>query len=271
MVDQTAVLNDFTLVVGVDAKTLPQLAVTLPTWYEHKRPLFQRPIIVFYDRTQLSLGQVENVRRYMPHAQLVGWPHVGVTYAETGGKWGNAQRAKMLAGFTYIPSEYVRTEYWLKLDTDVIATGQDYWIDSSWLASKAAIIAPPWSYTKPPTQMDELDAWVEKYPRSIFAGTKPLALHPQPGATKLFHRRICSWCAFFRTELTRQMAYTAQRSLGLGQCPVPSQDGFSYYVATRLGLPILRQPMKDRGWALVNHRTLGRMAGIANDKHGCPL
>jgi hypothetical protein len=89
--------------------------------------------------------------------------------------------------------------------------------------------------------MDALDQWAEQIP---VWSEPPLELHPTPGASRLGHNRIISWCGFFNTVFTVKCAKLAN-----GRMPVPSQDGYMWYCAKRLGLPIVRVNLKgSTGW-----------------------
>ena len=239
---------DYTLVVGVDDFHLRQLAVTWPTWKRHKPSLLKHPMLVFYDRDQV---REEHVRAVVDHPGMtaVEWPRTpDVTYAGGDDKWSDPQRYKMLAGFVYVPAMRVSTRYWLKLDTDTVATGRDDWIDDEWFADSPAIVCQKWSFTKPPDQMLKLDEWAERSEIPAFKGTAPLRLAPEPGWSRVRHKRIISWCGFFKTSMTEAAACAAVWSCGVGQLPVPSQDGFLWYWAARCELRIKRLDFKSRGW-----------------------
>jgi len=240
----------YTLVLGVDARHLWQLSRVWPTWRRHKPSLTRAPLVVFYDREDVTEGHVRAVIRRS--ATIVPWPPENVSYTADPalGKFGDARRAKMLAGFVYVAAAAVRTAYWLKLDTDVVAVERDNWIDTDWFDGRAAIIAHPWGYTKPPDQFVRLDRWVDAHRDDLgaLAERPPLDLIPAPGAEALPHPRIISWCAFFDTGVTRYAADAAAQTVGQGQLPVPSQDGYLWYVTRRLGLGITTTNMKRRGW-----------------------
>ncbi len=148
-------------------------------------------------------------------------------------------------------TDWVKTPYWLKLDLDVVATGQDDWIDERWFEGNPAIIAHPWNYSKPPESMLDLDKWVKvnagKLPDKI-TDSEPLNLIPNPGSDIVRHERIISFCGFFNTEFTKLCSEMAESTCGSGKLPVPSQDGFMWYVAKRGGFGINRVNMKARGW-----------------------
>lgn len=243
-------IPDYTTVIGVDQKHLEQLSLTIPTWRRHKISLWFHPMIVF------SEGIPEEVIRKTvdhPNLTVVGWPPEGVTYEGDGSsKWRNPQRHKMLAGFVHVPAAMVSTPYWLKIDTDVIAKGQDHWIDPEWFEEKPAIISHKWSFTRPGNQMMLLDLWVARNSTVLkeWSDKPPLMLTPKPGSGRLSHKRIISQVAFFQTEFTMRCGIAAHQTCGPYQLPVPSQDGFLWYLAARAGLGIKRMNMKSRGWTV---------------------
>lgn len=243
-------IPEFTLVVGVDVKHLRQLSWTWPTWKKHKPELLSCPMLAFYDREQLSFDQVLRVVDH-PHLIVRPWPPEGVRYPGLpGDKWRDPQRAKMLSGFVHVPALHVQTPWWLKLDTDTVATGRGGWIDPAWFDGSPAIVSQPWSYTKPPDQMMKLDEWVYANEKSLprLADRPPLDLTPAEGADRVKHRRIISWCAFFQTDFSIYCSNAAAVACGRWRLPVPSQDGFLFYVAKRLGLEVNRVDMRRLGW-----------------------
>ena len=259
---------EYTTVVGVDRKHLRQLSWVWPTWRRHKPSLLSRPMIVFRDVNQVSEAEVRSVVDH-PDLSVPPWPPPAVNYSGIGeDKWTGSQRYKLLAGFVFIPAMYVVTPYWLKLDTDTIATGRDDWIDPGWFADGPAVVSAPWSFTKPADQMLKLDRWVEEYRDASILMQElneqhPLNLAPKPGWSRVKHQRIISWCAFFATAFTRSCAFAAHKTVGPYQLPVPSQDGFMWYVAKRLGLGIVRTGMKGRGW---KHRSTDRNVCLASEE-----
>lgn len=233
--------TDYTLVCGVDQKHLNQLRLTYPTWIKTKPSLLKQPMLLFYDCNQLTHSEVSRTINH-PDITITPWPPAGVTYEGDNSKWYDAQRYKMLAGFVHVPGQYVKTSYWLKLDTDVVATGQDDWIDPSWFDDSPLIVSHPWSFTKPADQMMILDEWSRR--DEVLKNHPPLNLIPKPGADRLGHRRIISWCAFFDTTFTTFCSVCTEDS----KLPVPSQDGYMWYLATLLGGVVKRVQMKTRGW-----------------------
>jgi len=246
-------IPEYTLVVGVDHYHLEQLALTWPTWKKCKPSLLDVPMIVFFDYKQVSSERVQRVVDH-PNLQTIPWPIRGLQYVgkrKDSSKWNNAQRSMMISGFVYIPALFVKTNYWLKLDTDVVATGQNDWIDPKWFDNNPAIVAHRWSFTKPADQLVRLDQWVEKNVTNIpmtITTKDPLNIVPELGSERVGHKRIISWCGFFDTFWTYLMAKTTEVRPGKFRMPVPSQDGFLWYMATRQGREVLRVNMKQLGW-----------------------
>ena len=210
-------------------------------------------MIAFYDYRQTSEAEVKAVVDH-PNLRTVAWPLGGLDCKGKGtNKWDDPQRAMMLSGFVYVPGLFVNTSHWLKLDTDVVATGCDDWIDPKWFEGSPAIVSHRWTFTKPPDSMLKMDRWVDEnildMPISI-ARTKPLNLVPKKGSDRLGHKRIISWCGFFDTKWTCQMAELTYKGDRRFELPIPSQDGFLWYLATRMGRKVVRANMNgDRGWA----------------------
>ena len=248
-------MNDFSLVLGVDGKHLEKLGLVWPTWEKNKPSTLKngkswRPLIIFYDADQVKPNQIKR-RITHPHPLLIPWPPRGVFYqGDADTKWFHPQRMKMLSGFVHVAAFHVDTPYWLKLDLDVVAAGNDDWIKAEWFKKHPAIVCHRWGFTKPADQMLQLDAWVErnKQDMPIVAKNPPLNLVPNVGWERIQHPRIISWCGFFCSALTKLASALAMNTVGEGQLPVPSQDGYLWYLATRLGLDVVRTNMKEQGW-----------------------
>jgi len=251
---------DFTIVLGVDEKHLSQLRMTIATWVKHKPSLFEKRWIVFYDdsvkcKDILELFSTYAIKRY----HVLEWPPEGVKYkGDPNSKWTRQQRVKMLSGFIHIAAQHVKTPYWLKIDTDVVASGgPDDWIEEHWFDDDPAIVSQRWSYTKPGNQMMELDKWFdhnynvithqeEMYNKNE---TGPLNLIPNEGSSLVSHKRIISWVGFFNTSFTRFCSKVCEHTCGIGKMPCPSQDGTVFYLAKRGDFGILRVNMKRKGWS----------------------
>jgi hypothetical protein len=241
---------DYTLVLGIDKHHLDQLQMVQVSWQLRKPSLWEVPWIIFYDQEQVTEKQIRGVVHH-PNLTTVPWPINDIEYpgANTD-KWTSSQRYKMLAGFVHVPAAVVKTKYWLKVDTDSIAFGMDDWIDPEWFMDDPAIVSHPWSFTKPPDQMAFFDTWVDenRHVLKVLNGNPPLMLFPKEGSDRLQHKRIISWCSFWKTAFTKMCSYFANVTCKPGLLPAPTQDGFMWYCAARLGEVIVRPNMKDRGW-----------------------
>lgn len=247
---------DYTLVVGVDGKHLQELFYTWPTWKRNKQGILNHPMVVFGD-SSVRTKDIKDVVDH-PDLRIYSWPPSGSFYpGNPKDKWTCPQRYKMLAGFVHVPAAVVKTKYFLKIDTDAVATPRDGpWIDPKWFDSEPAIVAHRWTFTKPPDQIIKLDEWAEGIDSRCSVLTKqgihqgfftepPLDIRPaSPDADRVGHERIISWCGFFNTDFARACAQLCDGYT----MPCRSQDGFHWYCAKRMGLFVRRVNMKKKGW-----------------------
>jgi len=238
-------LDCFTTVIGVDREHLEQLKLVIKTWEKHKAEIFGNTLIVFADGKEMKQGllkekDIYDVIKIHPSHLLIRWDSEGSTNKE-----------RMLAGFVHVAARYVETKYYLKLDTDTVASfTSDDWLPLEWFRNDPVIVAHRWSYTKPPDQMIRLDEWVEYHKEKLpeLNRFSALGLVPKPGSDCLPHKRIISWCGVFSTEFTKLCSEFCSRTVGSTVLPVSSQDGFLWYCAKRMRLPILEVNMKAKGW-----------------------
>ncbi len=243
----------YDVVIAVDANHLEHLKLVWPTWKRHKPSLFKNRIIVIYDSQSVTVKDITNVIGIQKpdDVQFRPWPPLGVEYEhDPTSRFGNGQRYKMLSAFVHQAWYDRPCDYWLKLDLDVVATGNDDWVNEDWFKDKPAIVASGWGYTKPADQMLKLDQWVVDHDDKlkVIAQYPPLNLVPESGSGLVRHSRIISWCGFFNVGFSAFCAGIAKRTVGYAKLPVPSQDGYHFYVAERCKLPIVRVRMKDFGW-----------------------
>ncbi len=230
-------LEDITLILGADAAHLEELKLVWPGWMRFKPELRAMPCVVFYDAAQVAPEDMAFMSGH-PQVRFVPWDLPNA----------HSQREKMLTGFVHVPAREVQTPWYLKLDTDVVATGPGLWLNPEWFAANEAgelpvLIAPGWKYSKPRYVMDVLDDWADGLP--AFAGTRRLDLPYTSESSMVRHPRIISWLFFGRTDWTREVAALCGPD---GRMPVPSQDTFMSYCAVRMGLHHVRAKMSPFGW-----------------------
>lgn len=249
----------FTTVVAVDRAHADELEIVWPTWVRFRPEILSAPLIVITDCAEpgdvggrfwpdrLSFMDPYYDRPGLPTREFMYWfwP-LDPDLADI------SQRERMLTSFLHLPAMKVTTPYWLKLDTDLVALRESAWIDPRWFAPvrgvAPALIAPPWSYTKPAGTLATLDEWA-------FAADFPWPhppLDPQrtPGDGADYLPRIISWCCWINTEYSQWLSELLRRPDGtIRRLPIPSQDTLHWYAAARLGLPIVRPQMKRLGWA----------------------
>lgn len=231
-------LHDITLVIGVDAAHREELRWVWPTWMRFKPELREMPTVVFYDANQVRPDDLHFLRGH-PNLRTVPW--------ELPNAWN--QRERMLTGFVHVPAREVATTWYLKLDTDVVATGAGEWLKPEWFEPDASgeppvFISAKWHYTKPRFVMDLLDHWGDGVPE---LADRPRLNFPYSSTdSKLRHPRIISWLFFGRTDWTRKVAALVAPD---GRLPFPSQDSFMFYCAERLGCRYIRERMADYNWA----------------------
>lgn len=258
-----SLLSETTIIVGLDAAHLREFQLSYPTWIKNKPELRDCPLLAVCDFGELELEFMRlNFSEWPTHTGGVTLCHRSLLPRCQN------QREKMLTALALLPSK-IQTKYFLKLDTDTLATEPGGWLPDHLFRDDMAFIASPWSYTKPASALETLDRWAASFPAcNKFAATKPLA----PQATRIdsekdriFMPRITSYVYFGRTDWHREMAELVLAGSGSsmasrivdsekaefppGRLPVPSQDTFHWYCAERLGVPYLRHRFSRHGWA----------------------
>lgn len=257
----------FTIVVALDARTLGQFRATWPTWRALKPELLDFNWLVIADGFAGSpewwREQLEDLE-LPPHRLILwSWPQRDDKHATAA----ITQRERMLTAFVRVPPACVTTSHWIKVDTDVIATRRSKWIERSWFRGSAvpAMVASPWGYSKPPDILHRLQRWADRHPNSLLRQTAPLSLPElQEGMETMPLPRIASWLCIVELGFSK---LAAQLMTG-DRLPVPSQDTYHWYLATRLGIPIRRHNFKRGGWETIHsdRRRAERIKGIFGEE-----
>jgi hypothetical protein len=238
---------DLTICAVVDDRTIEQLRGVVPTWRLYKPWLFELPWLVVCD---LKSGNLPDWQ------QRLHWLRVPrVTFRPWVFREDLPQRERMLTAWVREVPLHIKTRYWAKIDTDTIATGNHPWPEPEWFNGYPAIIAPPWSYTKPKPPGDDWGAMLNQWASNcdLFDGTEPLDLPPLGEDNKIHHPRVCGWCMLIQTNFAFRFA---QYVMNMPRLPVPSQDTFHWYCAERLGAGVMKVKMKRHGWDNVHRDRL---------------
>lgn len=238
---------DFTTVIALDPDHLAQFAGVWPTWRRFKPEILGQPLLVIIDTLR------QNTRWWRHKLEFLFDTHDCITLAPW--DWPNlddsefsdmTQRERMLTAFVKIPPAMVETEYWLKIDTDTMATAECEWIEPEWFANGPALISNPWGYSKPADVFQRLDNWAATIPRLAPLRAMNL-LNPTAGQDTVKFPRIISWLCWVNTVWSRTAADYAP-----GRLPIPSQDTYHFYVAWRMDHPIRRERFGRRGWTHIH-------------------
>jgi hypothetical protein len=216
-----------TVVVAVDNQHLNELLVSLPTWIKFKG-FDKYPFLVIYDSSQLHPSDDRFEIFKGLNVEYVGFRNHLDAYT--------TQREKMLTALTVMPGLWVKTKYYLKIDTDCVATDDQKWFDESWLNKGYVFITNAWASTKPANAIELLDQWgAMRFPVSEF---KPLNLPYDPADGKIKHKRIISWLFLCNTEWSAKVAEYFNHD-GIYKLPSisdkeykVSQDTVLWYIAT---------------------------------------
>lgn len=206
------------------------------------------PCLVFYDPVEVEPRDFDFLREHVS-LRITPWLLPNALH----------QRERMLTGFVQVPGRHVETTWYLKLDTDVVATGSGPWLKDEWFrpnedGDEPVFISSKWHYTKPSFVMDLLDNWADGVPE--LASRPRLNLPYSSEYSKLKHSRIISWFFIGRKDWTASMARLAAPD---GRLPWPSQDSYLFYCAERLGCHYVRERMSDYQWCHKRFRQIRQM------------
>ena len=171
-----------------------------------------------------------------------------------------SQREKMLNGLSFGPTMCVETDWFVKIDCDSYCIGSDrpLW-DESWFRSDVPFVASPWGYTKPARMIDDLESWSKNV--SLLRELPAVRYRPwnRRGLVYARHNRVISFVYYGNTEWHRWAnSLCCQNGSVL---PVPSQDTYYSWLASKVGNGWLAASMKKRGWAHSHRGVLQQKAG----------
>lgn len=247
-----------TLILVVDRPHLEELRWAWSSWVMHQPYVSTLPTLVAYDASSVDPVRPEELEFIRSPLETFGGSVEFVPILPSFCPAAAGQRERMLSAFVLLLPQLVRTPYYLKLDTDLVAVAEGRTFpNAEWFEGGPAIIAPRWSYTKPADRIAALDRWGDA--KLGIKEKPPLNLPYDPAAKRIRHSRIISYCMFGRTDWTCDMAAIAGDRL-----PVPSQDSFLWYCAARRGERINSFHAGHFGWKHCGSR-LSRVRDAARD------
>ncbi len=231
--------DQVTVVVGIDAKTIEYLKVSVETWRLHRPEMWGMKWLLFFDWTKPGGITDEQLCEMLdqigvPDVTVQAWPLAnGAARSDY-----ESQRELMLSGHVWVPGQFVETPWHMKIDADVLALGPSKWLQEEWFAPKPGMhkdylpsyIAPRWHYTKGKAFLNRLEEWGD----STILVTQPrLNIPADPNHLRVPHQRMCSWVSYYQTGFTQALCGWLEGSVGRGRLPVPSQDTTYWYAAER--------------------------------------
>ena len=230
---------DFTTIIAIDEHHTNELQLAWRSWEHFKPEIVKSPIIIIYDDMQVDpeegwLGEISEKF----DITFIPWHPPEGLYKD--------QREKMLTSF-FKAVEYVQTPWYLKIDTDCIATNHDKgWLNPDFFVDDPVFVSNPWGYTKPNNTFDIMDDWADEL--DAFRGSSRLNLPYDSLSDLVRHNRIISWVYFGNVGWTNTMSYICQDSEGNYKLPFPSQDTYMWYCAERMNRHYKRIKFKKFGF-----------------------
>lgn len=234
--------NEVTIVTACDKKYIEHLKTTLPNWIKHKH-LDNFPMIVYVNgfRRVRRNSELDFLRAY-PNIRIIDWNLPKY----------DSQRELMLSAFVLGAARDVKTKYWVKVDADAFATNDDPLLTPE--MKDYVICGHKWGYSFA-KHIRPLVEWANSRPE--FKDTAPDVFdESKVNGRRYEHQRVASYVQFHNSEFVRMAAKMVGDRL-----PIPSHDTYLWYVANRLGLPIMRHNFK-RHRGMSNKSDLLALQGI---------
>jgi hypothetical protein len=227
--------KDVTIVTAVNPKYLPKLKANYSLWMK-TAGVMEYPMILFVHDIDPESPELDFLNE---NVQVIPWDMEGA----------DSERELMLTSFVLGTAKHVTTKWWIKLDADTtpkegvdkkygyhLGFPEDSWKDNAFTGHK-------WGYTKPGKYLLMLEDWADE--KEEFRDTKrifpPEEKETMERVKRYGHPRIASYVCLQSLEFTQLCAELAGPKL-----PVPSHDTYMWYVAARLGYPIIRHNFKKR-------------------------
>jgi hypothetical protein len=242
-------LSDCTICIVLDAKTVRQFELTVPTWLRHHQELKDSPWLLVYDLPAM-LDVASVVDRQLVPAGVQGTISCWQPERHDSMIAYGSQRERMLSAFVHEPPKHVMTTYMMKIDCDAVCLEQDErWPGSDWFTGDEVVVAPGCSRTVAKPRGEDLVEWfdrLEKFGDIVWPDRPRLNLDIQSGKRSIRHSRWKSWLSLYNIDWYREMADNFAAVFGPNRLPVPSQDSSLAYCTLRGGYSFRTTSM--HGW-----------------------
>lgn len=210
--------QDVTIVSACDPYYVEILKWTFPNWIKYKH-IDKYPVIIFINSIELNDSRLDFLR--LPNVQLIPWSKEKDLDNVTD------HREEMLSAFFIGAARYVKTDYWLKLDSDSIATDNREFITPA--MKQYSIFSHRWGYSRP-DHIRALDSWVLTCPkhRRKLALSKPMIEQGRIEGRRFYHnsKRFISYICLQKTRFTRFCVGLFKER----RMPCSSQDTTAYFL-----------------------------------------
>ena len=134
----------------------------------------------------------------------------------------------MLSSFILGSAQYVKTDYWIKLDADGMATNDNPLYEESF--KNYAFVSHRWGYSRP-DMIRKLDEWASKHWKRKLHNAKPMINEGKIEGNRFYHKgkRNISYVQFHKTKFIKFCVSLLKTK----RLPVPSHDTFTYFVCNR--------------------------------------
>lgn len=230
--------GEVTIVTACDPKYVEFLRVTFPNWRKYKN-IDGHPVIVFVNGIPLDDTRLDFLR--LPNVRLIEWDMPEIS----------DHREKMLSAFVFGTAEHVKTDYWLKLDSDSFATNDKPLFNDE--MKQYAFCGHKWNYSRP-DHIKKLDEWAKSHWKRKLRLAKPMIEEGKAEGHRFYHnkKRTISYIQLHKTRFTQFCV----KLLKERRLPVPSQDTFMFFVCDRFDPHLVgtRNFKRDHGFTQGNSR-----------------
>ena len=193
---------NFSIVTAVTPDYLAKLIWTMPTW-SYKPQFAGKPIVVFHSGFNCDdPRRLQFIKSIFPTWTFINWRMP--EYEST--------RELMLSSFVLGIEEFVKTPYFVKMDSETFFTSKENVFSET--DFNYDLVSHKWGYTKPGWWIDKLEGLpVNQNDTAVFS-----------------HNRIISFCCLHKTDFVINVAKQYGKRL-----PIPSHDTLLWWHADKHG------------------------------------